>query len=57
MQYMLTSRQLIFAALAMVAFVSALAALTPETKDMGIAFTIIGPFVGPDGYALVHAPS
>ena len=28
----------------MVAFVSACASLTPETKDRGIAFTIIGPF-------------
>lgn len=35
---------IIFAACAMVAFVSGLAALTPSTKEMGIAFTIIGPF-------------
>lgn len=28
----------------MVAFVSACASLTPDTKDMGIAFTILGPF-------------
>jgi hypothetical protein len=36
---------LIFSAFAMVSFVSALAALTPETKEIGITFTIIGPFV------------
>lgn len=35
---------IIFSACAMVAFVSALASLTPETKARGIAFTIIGPF-------------
>jgi hypothetical protein len=34
----------IISACGMVAFVSALAALTPETKNMGIAFTILGPF-------------
>lgn len=35
---------IIFSAFAMVGFVAALAALTPETKGMGIAFTILGPF-------------
>lgn len=54
---MLTTDQLIFSALAMVGFVSALAALTPETKNMGIAFTIIGPFVSPYTYAFVQGDS
>lgn len=35
---------LILSAFGMVAFVSACASLTPATKSMGIAFTIIGPF-------------
>ncbi|KAF2110313.1 fungal trichothecene efflux pump [Lophiotrema nucula] len=35
---------LIFSAFGMVAFVSSCASLTPSTKGMGIAFTIIGPF-------------
>lgn len=35
---------IILSALGMVAFVSSLASLTPSTKTMGIAFTIIGPF-------------
>jgi hypothetical protein len=35
---------LMFSTFAMVAFVAALAGLTPSHKDMGIAFTIIGPF-------------
>lgn len=35
---------IIFSACAMVGFTSSLAALTPETKNMGIAFTILGPF-------------
>ncbi|ORY09230.1 fungal trichothecene efflux pump [Clohesyomyces aquaticus] len=35
---------LIFSAFGMVAFVSACASLTPATKSMGIAFTILGPF-------------
>ncbi|KAF2735572.1 fungal trichothecene efflux pump [Polyplosphaeria fusca] len=35
---------LIFSAFGMVAFVSSCAALTPSTKSMGIAFTIMGPF-------------
>ncbi|KAH7119864.1 fungal trichothecene efflux pump [Dendryphion nanum] len=35
---------LIFSAFGMVAFVSACASLTPETKEQGIAFTILGPF-------------
>ncbi|EPE02852.1 trichothecene efflux pump [Ophiostoma piceae UAMH 11346] len=34
----------IFSACAMCTFVGALAALTPERKGMGIAFTIVGPF-------------
>lgn len=35
---------IIFSTFGMVGFVAALAALTPETKNIGIAFTIIGPF-------------
>ncbi|KAF2476712.1 fungal trichothecene efflux pump [Lindgomyces ingoldianus] len=35
---------LIISAFGMVAFVSACASLTPSTKSMGIAFTILGPF-------------
>ena len=35
---------LIFSALAMVGFISSLAALTPSTLNMGIAFTMLGPF-------------
>ena len=35
---------MIFSTFAMVGFVAALAALTPEKKDMGIALTILGPF-------------
>ncbi|KAF1974292.1 fungal trichothecene efflux pump [Bimuria novae-zelandiae CBS 107.79] len=35
---------LIISAFGMVAFVSSCASLTPNTKDRGIAFTIIGPF-------------
>jgi hypothetical protein len=35
---------LIISAFGMVAFVSSCAALTPSTKGMGIAFTIMGPF-------------
>jgi hypothetical protein len=35
---------LILSAFGMVAFVSSCASLTPSTKNMGIAFTIIGPF-------------
>ena len=35
---------LILSAFGMVAFVSACASLTPSTKNMGIAFTILGPF-------------
>ncbi|KAK2061716.1 fungal trichothecene efflux pump [Colletotrichum caudatum] len=35
---------IIFATFAMVAFVGALASLTPETLNAGIAFTILGPF-------------
>ncbi|KAF2814997.1 fungal trichothecene efflux pump [Mytilinidion resinicola] len=34
----------IISACGMVSFVSALASLTPSTKSMGIAFTILGPF-------------
>lgn len=36
---------LIFSAVAMVGFVTSLAALTPETVNTGIALTILGPFV------------
>lgn len=35
---------LILSAVGMVAFVSSCASLTPSTKDMGVAFTILGPF-------------
>ncbi|KAL5454836.1 hypothetical protein PMIN07_007380 [Paraphaeosphaeria minitans] len=35
---------LILSAFGMVAFVSSCASLTPATKNMGVAFTIIGPF-------------
>ncbi|KAL9947341.1 hypothetical protein ACHAQF_007394 [Verticillium nonalfalfae] len=35
---------IIFSTFAMVGFVGALASLTPETKNTGIALTIIGPF-------------
>lgn len=35
---------LIFSTFAMVGFVSALAALTPADKNMGVALTILGPF-------------
>jgi len=35
---------LIFSSFAMVGFVASLAALTPNTLNMGIAFTLIGPF-------------
>lgn len=35
---------IVLASFAMVGFVSALASLTPATKNMGIAFTILGPF-------------
>jgi len=35
---------IIFSTFGMVGFVAALAALTPETKNTGIALTIIGPF-------------
>jgi hypothetical protein len=34
---------LIFSAVAMVGFVAALASLTPETKQTGIALSIVGP--------------
>ncbi|KAF3354558.1 hypothetical protein VdG1_07348 [Verticillium dahliae VDG1] len=36
---------IIFSTFAMVGFVGALASLTPETKNTGIALTIIGPFL------------
>lgn len=35
---------IIFSTFAMVGFVGALASLTPETKNTGIALTIVGPF-------------